>query len=355
MKNRVTSISAIAITLGLCLLTGCTELEPDPLAPIEVPLHLYVNASTGNDATGTGSASSPFRTITQALRFLYGIPGVDEDRPRPEEWTAVHVAPGLYNANLGEGNILLNKIELLGEGADRDGVQIAVDVEAQGPCKLTHLSLYGAVYLREPGDRGPEGEARLEDVHAEMIRIEDYGQRVQVVDCQFDELRANLVKHVSVINCEIVGGRGIYVAALPGGSIQVEDSLVDDSSDAVVATADNVTVSNCTIRNCFIGVTLHIASGGHYQLSDISLSDCSYGFVISGQVAGRINVSGRAAVSGSAKADVLDERDAFSGLLEFGAIHWSPPKPSGVVDGPTNGATSASYQINSQGNSLRFE
>ena len=355
MKNRVATISTAAIILGLCLLTGCTTLEPDPFAPVEVPLHLYVDATTGSDASGTGSASSPFKTITQALRFLYDIPGVDENRPRPEESTVIHIAAGLYNTNLGEGNILLNKVELEGEGADREDVQIAVEIEAQGPCKLTHVRLYGTIYLREPGDRGPEGEARLEDVRAEMIWVEDYGQHVQVVDCQFDSLHANLVKHVSVINCRIVGGRGIYVAALPGGSIQVEDSLVDDSSDAVVATADNVTVSNCTIRDCFIGLTLHITSGGHYQLSDISVSDCSYGFIVSGQVAGRINVSGRAAVSGSAKADVLDERDAFSGLLEFGAMHWSAPKPSGVVDGPTNGPTSAGYQINSEGNSLRFE
>ncbi len=51
---------------------------------------IYVNAATGNNSTGTGSVSAPFKTITKAL----SVSAVEGD--------SIKVAPGTYNTSLGE-------------------------------------------------------------------------------------------------------------------------------------------------------------------------------------------------------------------------------------------------------------
>jgi uncharacterized repeat protein (TIGR01451 family) len=81
---------SILIVLGLLLLAGIVTLSlPQPVyAQASV---YYVDAVNGSDATGDGSASAPWQTITYALSQVDG-PDVE-----------IHVAPGLYDQDLGEG------------------------------------------------------------------------------------------------------------------------------------------------------------------------------------------------------------------------------------------------------------
>ncbi|HET6201184.1 MAG TPA: DUF1565 domain-containing protein [Planctomycetota bacterium] len=75
-------------------------------APAASAADYYVNAATGNDATGLGSLASPWKTITHALAQVPG-PG-----------DAIHVAAGIHNLALGEVFPLTMKpgVHLIGAG-----------------------------------------------------------------------------------------------------------------------------------------------------------------------------------------------------------------------------------------------
>lgn len=71
---------------GNATLTVC---QPGIAPPPNDGTTIHVSAALGNDATGTGTCAAPFRTITRAMTDR--VPG-----------DVVRVAPGTYNAALGE-------------------------------------------------------------------------------------------------------------------------------------------------------------------------------------------------------------------------------------------------------------
>ncbi|MCT7987007.1 DUF1565 domain-containing protein [Laspinema olomoucense] len=64
---------------------------------------LFVNPTQGNDSTGNGSESAPFKTITQALR-----------QAKPN--TTIRLSPGTYSAETGESFPLMLKPQVALEG-----------------------------------------------------------------------------------------------------------------------------------------------------------------------------------------------------------------------------------------------
>jgi uncharacterized repeat protein (TIGR01451 family) len=91
--------------MGLLLFSSLIHLAfavPTPLA-VE---NYYVDASSGSDATGDGSQSAPWQTVTYALSQ---VTGDDVD---------IHVVPGVYDAALGETFPLVMKTGVRLVGAD---------------------------------------------------------------------------------------------------------------------------------------------------------------------------------------------------------------------------------------------
>ncbi len=91
------------LSTGLLTFTS-TASAPTPLAAAAT--HYYVDAAHGSNTTGDGSQGTPWKTITWALNHISGSD------------IQVHVAPGTYNASLGENFPLAAQpgISLIGAG-----------------------------------------------------------------------------------------------------------------------------------------------------------------------------------------------------------------------------------------------
>ncbi len=88
-----------------CVLVLSLVLAVTPVMPaVAAPATWWVSPS-GNDVTGTGTRSAPYRTITEALTH-----GVDGD--------AIKVLPGVYDAAAGEvfPLVLPTGVDLIGIG-----------------------------------------------------------------------------------------------------------------------------------------------------------------------------------------------------------------------------------------------
>lgn len=76
---------------------GCTRWgQPGPVVPTTEPLStIYVDARNGSDATGNGSPTEPFKTLTKAIEVL----GSSKSSP---SGVTIKLSPGHYNAAAGE-------------------------------------------------------------------------------------------------------------------------------------------------------------------------------------------------------------------------------------------------------------
>jgi hypothetical protein len=354
MRKRTT---LILISL-ICLIgiTGCIHLDPLPSGPVDVPLDLFVDAGIGNDAAGDGSAPSPFRTISRALRYLYNKPGVDEGGLRPEPFTTIHIAPGIYNSNLGETDLSLNKIRLIGEGGSRDDVKIVTNIRACAQFEVAHVTVFGSIGLSEKDGIWGETTSIIEDTWVERISIDHYSPRLEIRDSQIEGLNSNATSDISVSNCRFIGASGLQIFGYQAMSILVTDCVFEGvSHEAVIVSGSNITISNCTISDCGGGISLALEPGGYYLLADTTVISCGRGLQISGKASGNISTSGSVRVAGSSECNLHDARDPYAGVLEIGPIQWDLPAPTGTVHGPTPSDKGANYWINSEGNSLRFQ
>ena len=96
-SNKLMTLLALALALGLAACGGATNPDPDPIDPgdpndpIDPPPRAtvyYVDSAAGDDAN-EGSSDDPFKTITHALDFV-----IDGD--------TVRVRPGTYDEASGE-------------------------------------------------------------------------------------------------------------------------------------------------------------------------------------------------------------------------------------------------------------
>ena len=141
----------LAISTTLFALSGCFFHNQEP--PVVLPSDVYVDATSGDDAGGDGTHESPYRTISKALAVLYGTAGYTEaDWYFPASWSPVtlHAAPGIYNRNHGEDErLLLSNISLVGQGASRNDVVVAVAISLLGDSSLRGITASGEVSLSQ--------------------------------------------------------------------------------------------------------------------------------------------------------------------------------------------------------------
>lgn len=116
-------------TLAVCL----AAFTPPAAATVTV----HVSATAGNDATGTGSCAEPYKTVTK------GVNGTASG-------TVVRVAPGVYNAALGEvfpimlptGVQLIGDEPNKGQGASVTRIIGGANLALTGPCSTFGTTVY---------------------------------------------------------------------------------------------------------------------------------------------------------------------------------------------------------------------
>jgi hypothetical protein len=91
------AFAAVVATVALMSGTACTRWgQPGPVPPSLTPLSsLYVNPTSGSDATGNGSATKPYKTLTKAIDVLVMAKSVSSA-------VTINLANGDYAASNGE-------------------------------------------------------------------------------------------------------------------------------------------------------------------------------------------------------------------------------------------------------------
>ena len=109
-------VTAFFILSSLCFLQPLDQpasATQEGIGKSQAAVHRYVDAVYGSDLTGDGSPASPWQTITYALSQVTG-PDVE-----------IHIAPGTYDAALGEIFPLTPDAGVSLTGSDRDEVIIS--------------------------------------------------------------------------------------------------------------------------------------------------------------------------------------------------------------------------------------
>lgn len=168
------AVGAVAIA-GLVSGAACTRWgKPAPVPPTIVPLSsIYVNAKTGNDSTGNGMQSSPYKTLTKAVTVLASSKSLSSSG------VTIYLSNGTYDAANGEifpivvpksvtvsgsnyGSGPKNGTYIDGSGQDRTFEQLAhaaprtayVALEIAAAASVTATGLYvGDSQLKLPNSR----------------------------------------------------------------------------------------------------------------------------------------------------------------------------------------------------------
>jgi hypothetical protein len=349
-------VSTLVLAVS-CSWFGGNNPPPTP----ELPSDIYVSAAAGSDAAGDGREANPFKTITRALGWLCTLAGVEDDEPRPGARVTVHIAPGVYNRNLGEDEeVTLNNVALVGEGATREDVKLVVGIRMMSPSRVESVQCLGniAVYGRElAGDTVGTGMAEFRDVVGGTITIEDFDRAfpvgVRIAECNLGGVTAfSYYGAMTISDCHIVGGGGLRLSS--GGeatdTILVERCTITGCTVGVLAVASEVTLRDNQISDCFPGIEL--SSEVDYTMSGNDVRDCYFGIIVGGNTSGAVTSQGENTVTGSDKYNIADVRSPYSGGFSVQGITWNSPQPTGAIEGPAD--SPQNYMIEQEGNRLIF-
>lgn len=352
---------------------GATDTATQTIAVSAAPVSkdLYVDANSGSDAIGDGTSGNPLKTITKALAIAGGASGRD----------TIHVAPGVYNAALGETfPLTCIEVDLLGEGTTPDDVKIVGTVNVESNSSLKDVRCYTNVTVGGT-DALVRNVILKDDTNPVAIRVS--GTRLVVEDCLIETcvggikasgnqvtIRNNVVRHTNRY-----GLYGVYVSS--GSDVLVTDNFIENEQRGLEMRS-GVAESN-TIRNCTRGIWIDYTSSP-VELRGNSISDgVTAGVVISGdaEVILENNTIGPCSQEGVAvlnsaivdlgggslggaggnlftgnRTNILDARTAFSGMLFAQGNTWADPQPSGIVNGPV--IDRPNCEIAYEGNSIIF-
>lgn len=363
-----------ALVAVLCGLTGCMLQPPD--VPIHLPSDVYVDAASGNDTTGDGTAASPYRTISGAVTALYDAAGwTEDDWWSPASWAPVtlHVAPGLYNVNHGETGSLLNGMNLVGEGASRDDVVIAVGIGVLGDSTIRGITVSDIVLSQKDRTLFDGRSVVLDDVVVGSVWAEDCASEIKIRNSRFGGISLHLMTAaVEIEDCESTGQGGIRVDSdgsvvvrsvmIIGGkvglqafssvSVVLAGNEIRDSDSGIYVDGGTVLLESNTVSGCQL-IGLEFSSETAITLADNEITGNMVGISIDGDTSGEVVTSGTNVVKGN-DVNIDDRRASYSEEFFIRGITWDDPQPSGAIHGPTGWIPGFRVHIENVGNTLVF-
>jgi hypothetical protein len=202
---------------------------------------IYVNASTGNDATGNGSVGSPYQTITKALSTL---------KQTINHNITVNVAVGAYNENVqiygfaGKGK--LDILSAAGSVLSNDYVVNYVDVKKCSlPIQVTGLKAISTVdsYIIESSQDVLISFCKTIETSANngiIIR----SSLARVVNCEI----SNKFRALYATNCSNVLSENSTGTGNTNGLVAIGTSTIGKLGTQANATTAEVTASGGVIR-----------------------------------------------------------------------------------------------------------
>jgi len=326
-RDAAARLVGFAFVLGL-IPWGCRQaaptqpdIPPDPPPPPAVT-EIYVDAVNGDDASGSGTASSPYRTIGMGLRS--SSPGM-----------SVILRPGLYNAALGESFPIRLKENVALVGAGADGVTVDGS---------------GADYVLEDASQARAEKLTVRGGRLAGVLLRNGSSLVRCV------LRSNF--------------RGVLCTA----SAAIEENVVEDNADTGIYIGGSASPSirnNAIRRNGGEGVECVDSSTPVLRGNEIS-DNRKHGLVctdaaapvLEGNTVTRnvlpevyVLFDARPTLTGNVIRDnerynIDDARSPNRGQLSAVGNTWNDPQPAGTVFGPAD--SRPNYFIKESGNSLKF-
>lgn len=235
----------------------------------------YVNGTTGNDSTGTGSRTLPYKTIskalTQCVAFNHDLIMLQPD-PAGGPTTITESATIPVNVSYvqirGPGRDV-NVTQTA--GANRDVFSITVSgVELSGFRITTNGNSSNGVTVSSAADFVRMSKLWIENAHQDAIQF-NVANRCEVFECEIvaagrDGVRVTSgagsgqytrVTHNLIRNCV---GSGVNLQGSDAGFCRIQNNVIRDNAVAVTvsAGANNTTITD----NRFVGNTATIADGG---------------------------------------------------------------------------------------------
>ncbi|HTU81492.1 MAG TPA: DUF1565 domain-containing protein [Candidatus Acidoferrales bacterium] len=261
-------VAAVAVA-GLWSAVGCTRRgNNSPAPPTPTPqTNYYVNPATGNDSTGNGTPSAPYRSITKALSVVAksAIPNL-----------TVNLAAGSYTT--GSGEVFPIVIPT--------GVTIAgVNTGSHNPRQGTFIAGYGEdVNLEKATGAAPKTYFTTMEVPAGISATVDgvyVGPRLapgySVHYAAFDVLGSLSASHASF-------GAGVPSGRIEGGVIVPSGTL---SCNACVEEGHKYAIEALTIPSATSGPTLNLSGQSQQSIvgGDITgiLTDGTASLTVSNQ------------------------------------------------------------------------
>jgi len=229
---------AASVTIEARYDTLITASEVLPL----VHTIFHVNAASGDNDTGSGIFSNPYKTITRALAVV-------------DQGDTVYVHPGTYDEALGENFSLTIPLDSTLRGAAAESCLIVVGetsygVWANNGATFEHFTLDIEAGATPSRGVGTTNTATIRDIHTNARFTNS------VLYFRFPE-NASLIEDCSLINTTgVVDDRGIEI--VDDAHVTLRNTIVDGYSLGVfVNTESDPLIEGCTFRNCTRGVIVY--------------------------------------------------------------------------------------------------
>ncbi|MBN1938947.1 MAG: DUF1565 domain-containing protein [Candidatus Aminicenantes bacterium] len=323
-------LSGCALFLAL-FAAGCREAAPtlpdtpsvsSAISASRISLEIFVDAATGDDAAGNGSAAFPFRTISRGLQA--GSSGM-----------TVTVRPGIYSPATGESFPLRLKdgLTLRGAAAETvtiDGAGAAVVLEDAPQARIEQLTVRGG------------GQAGMVLGFSSTAALCALRQNFRGVVCE---------SSASVEDCLIENNSdtGIYIRGSAAPAVR-RNVIRGNGGEGVECREDSAPLlrGNDIRENQKHGVVCTDSASPLLQENTITQNVLPEVYVLFGA---RPTLSGNI-IRDNARYNIDDARSPGQGEISALGNTWNDPQPSGTISGPAD--SRPNYFIKEAGNSIRF-
>jgi hypothetical protein len=336
-------VYTVTVTATSGTLTDSVEIEVRVITASAVR---YVNADSGNDTTGDGSAGNPLATIAQALTDLSGTGTI-----------FLQAASATYDG----GFTLADDLVLEGTGG---GVGDAVIAGAAGNGILLQG---GTVTLRnltidgfENGIRNNSGTSTLtldrvtiDGASADGIAVSTVGTTLTLdaTDLTLTDIGGD---GISLGNNSSSTGPSITATftnlSISGGSGEAIDFK---GSNALDVTFDNATISNAGDNG--IELDSGVASGASFVMRNSTITGSTgIGMIIEAAGATTIDIGTNNTISGSGGIELSDQRaNGDSTVIAAGGLTLNASDPTGTATGVDSDGDL--WEILGTGNQIAFD